>query len=143
MSRTYIPKSLRQRVMAEARGLCAYCQTAVSITGARFVIDHIVPEYAGGQTAWENLCLACHSCNEFKGVLTEATDPITGQSVPLFHPKQQRWAEHFSWEEGNSLVIGLTPTGRATAVALNMNHPDLVSARLRWAAVGWHPPQMD
>jgi 5-methylcytosine-specific restriction endonuclease McrA len=141
MSRTYIPKSLRQRVIVEARGFCAYCQTAVAITGARFVIDHIISEYAGGKTVWENLCLACHSCNEFKGVLTEATDPITGQNVPLYHPRQQRWADHFAWGENGSLIIGLSPSGRATAVALNMNHPDIVSARLRWAAVGWHPPQ--
>ncbi|GAB4577591.1 MAG: HNH endonuclease signature motif containing protein [Anaerolineales bacterium] len=142
MSR-YISKPLRQRVIAEARGYCAYCRTAVANTGARFVIDHIIPEYEGGQTAWENLCLACHTCNEFKGIVTETIDPMTESIVPLFHPKNQRWLEHFTWSQDGSQIIGLTPIGRATILALKMNHPDIVFARLRWAAVGWHPPQMD
>lgn len=141
MSRIYVPKRLRRRVIAEARGLCAYCRTAVAITGARFVIDHVIPEGAGGQTVWENLCLACHSCNEFKGVLTEAADPATGAIAPLFHPKNQKWVEHFAWSQNGGQIIGLTPVGRVTVLTLNMNHPDIVSARLRWAAVGWHPPQ--
>jgi len=134
---------LRQRVVAEFRNRCAYCHTLTSVTGARLVIDYIIPEAAGGQTARENLCLACHSCNEFKGAQVEAQDPLTGKYVPLFHPRQQQWHEHFCWSEDGSETIGLTPVGRATVAALNMNHPDIVEARRRWARVGWHPPQED
>ena len=76
MTRTRISRSLRQRVVAEFCDQCAYCHTLTSITGARLVIDHIVPEVAGGQTVRENLCLACHSCNEFKGAQVEAQDPL-------------------------------------------------------------------
>jgi len=129
--------------VAEFRNRCAYCHTLTSVTGARLVIDHIIPEAAGGQTARENLCLACHSCNEFKGAQVEAQDPLTGKYVPLFHPRQQQWHEHFCWSEDGSETIGLTPVGRATVAALNMNHPDIVEARRRWARVGWHPPQED
>jgi len=143
MTRTRISRSLRQRVVAEFCDQCAYCHTLTSITGARLVIDHIVPEAAGGQTVWENLCLACHSCNEFKGAQVEAQDPLTGESVPLFHPRRQQWSEHFCWSEDGSEIIGLTPVGRVTVAALNMNHPDIVEARRRWAKVGWHPPQED
>ena len=107
------------------------------------MIDHIVPEAAGGQTVRENLCVACHSCNEFKGAQVEVLDPITGQQVRLFHPRQQHWREHFCWSEQGSHIIGLTPVGRATVVALNMNHPLIVEARYRWVQVGWHPPQDD
>lgn len=141
MTRTRIPRSLRQRVMAEWRNQCAYCHTQTSITGARPVMDHILPEAAGGQTVLENLCMACHSCNEFKGAQVEAQDPLTGERTPLFHPRRQQWDEHFRWSEDSSEIIGLTPTGRATVVALNMNHPAIVEARRRWARVGWHPPQ--
>jgi hypothetical protein len=141
MSRTYIRKALRQRVVQESRGLCAYCYTAVAITGARFVIDHIIPEVSGGETRWENLCLACHSCNEFKGSQTTGNDPLEGIVVPLFHPREQRWTDHFRWNHNQSEILGLTATGRATILALNMNNPQIVAARLRWAAVGWHPPQ--
>jgi hypothetical protein len=134
---------LRQRVVAESRNQCAYCHTLTSITGARLVLDHITPEAAGGQAVWENLCVACHSCNEFKGVQVEAQDPLTDKRAPLFHPRRQRWREHFCWSEDGSTLVGLTPTGRATVVALHMNHPLIVEARRRWAVVGWHPPHDD
>lgn len=98
MTRTRIPRRLRQRVVAEFRNRCAYCHTLTSVTGARLVIDHIIPEAAGGQTAWENLCLACHSCNEFKGAQVKAQDPLMGERVPLFHPRRQQWREHFLLE---------------------------------------------
>jgi len=141
--KAYISRSLRQRVLAEFRNRCAYCHTLTAITGARLVIDHIVPESAGGQTVWENLCLACHSCNEFKGTQVKALDPLTDEHEPLFHPHQQRWREHFCWSEDGSEIIGLTPIGRATVVALNINHLAIIQARRRWARVGWHPPQED
>lgn len=143
MTRTYIPRSLRQRVVVEFRNRCAYCHTPTAVTGARLVIDHIIPEATGGQTVWENLCLACHSCNEFKGAQIEAHDPLTDERVPLFHPRQQQWRGHFCWSKDGSEIIGLTPVGRATVVALNMNHLAIMEARRRWARVGWHPSQED
>ena len=143
MTKTRIPRSLQRRVAAESRNQCAYCHTLTSITGARPVIDHIIPEAEGGQTAWENLCVACHSCNEFKGAQVETQDPLTGEQVPLYHPRRQQWKEHFGWSEDGSEIIGLTPVGRAIVVVLNMNHPDIVEARRRWARVGWHPPPED
>jgi hypothetical protein len=143
MTRRHIPWSLRQRVVVESRNQCAYCHTLTSITGARLVIDHILPEAVGGQTVRENLCVACHSCNEFKGAQEEAKDPLTGRRVHLFHPRKQLWSDHFCWNEEGTNIIGLTPVGRATVVALNMNHPVIVEARRRWARVGWHPPRDD
>lgn len=143
MTKTRIPRSLRQRVVSESQNQCAYCHALVAITGARPVIDHIIPEAAGGQTEWDNLCVACHSCNEFKAARVEARDPLTGEHVPLFHPRRQQWREHFCWSEDGSEIVGLTPIGRATVAALNMNHPNIVQARRRWTRVGWHPPQDD
>ena len=143
MTKTYIPRSLRQRVVAEFCSRCAYCHTLTAITGARLVIDHIIPEATGGQTVLENLCLACHSCNEFKGAQIEAQDQLTDERVPMFHPRQQQWRRHFRWSEDGSEIIGLITVGRATVAALNMDHPVVVEARRRWARVGWHPPQKD
>jgi hypothetical protein len=37
-------------------------------------------------------------------------------------------------------IIGLTPTGRATVVALNMNDPLIVGAHALWVGFGAHPP---
>lgn len=143
MPRRRLPRSLRQRLVAEAHDRCAYCHSPTTITGARPVIDHIIPEAAGGQGVWDNLCVACHSCNEFKGSQTVAADPLTGERVSLFHPRRQTWGGHFGWSADGSLLIGTTPVGRATVAALQMNHPLIVEARRRWAMVGWHPPPDD
>jgi len=140
MTRSRISLSLRRRIVAESGGRCAYCHTLTAITGARFVIDHIIPDAGGGPTVWENLCLSCHSCNEFKGARRRAWDPLTGRSVSIFHPRHQRWRRHFRWREDGITILGLTSVGRATIVALQMNHPAIVAARLRWVSVGWHPP---
>jgi 5-methylcytosine-specific restriction endonuclease McrA len=61
------------------------------------VIDHIIPEAAGGQTVWDNLCVACHACNEYKGAQVQAQDPLTDKVTPLFHPRRQPWRAHFCW----------------------------------------------
>jgi hypothetical protein len=71
---------------------------------------------------------------------TRAPDPLTGEVVVLFHPRQQQWAGHFQWDETGIQLIGLTAIGRATIVALNMNNSVIVDARRRWVSVGWHPP---
>ncbi|MEZ4866718.1 MAG: HNH endonuclease [Caldilineaceae bacterium] len=143
MSKSYIPQVLRRLVRDDAQGQCAYCHTLTEITGASFVIDHIIPEAFGGETVYENLCLACHSCNEYKGARLVAQDPATEEMVALFHPHLQEWREHFRWSHDGIQIVGLTAIGRATVMALNMNHTDVVKARRRWVNVGWHPPQED
>ncbi len=102
--------------------------------------DHITPTSKGGETAFENVCLACSACNEFKADSTHAVDPLTGETVPLFHPRAQRWSDHFAWSADTTRIEGTTPVGRATVVALRMNNPIIVTARGRWSLLGWHPP---
>lgn len=104
-------------------------------------VDHIVPQAQGGETTLENLCFACRRCNEFKGSSTSAQDPLTGETVALFYPRQHIWTDHFQWDESGSLLMGLTAVGRASIVALNLNNPEIVDVRRRWVSVGWHPPQ--
>jgi hypothetical protein len=65
---------------------------------------------------------------------------LTGEIVPLFNPRQQRWSEHFAWSADGTQITGLTIIGRATVVALQMNNATIIPARRRWAAAGWHPP---
>ena len=95
MSKASIPKSLRHQVSAESRGRCVYCHSATAITGARPVIDHIIPVSQGGPTELANLCLACHSYNEFKAARVRGNDPQSGDEVPLFHPHRHNWNDHF------------------------------------------------
>ncbi len=137
-----IPATLRHTIAKRDRNRCAYCLTTEENCGLRMHVDHIIPETAGGPTAADNLCLACFSCNVHKGAQQTGTDPLTGETVSLFHPLRQRWRDHFAWDESNTRIVGLTPCGRATVIALQLNNPTVVRARRRWVSAGWHPPEM-
>lgn len=137
----YISVDLRQQVEQADRARCCYCLTQAVNSGIPLSVDHILPRVQGGPTTFENVCLACRPCNEFKSAVTEAVDPLTGRQVSLFHPRQQSWIDHFVWSEDASRIEGQTPVGRATVLALRMNRPIVVVARRRWVSAGWHPPQ--
>ncbi|MBI1258908.1 MAG: HNH endonuclease [Chloroflexi bacterium] len=107
----------------------------------RMEIDHILPESAGGQTIESNLCLACGNCNRHKGKQQTALDPITSQEVSLYSPRTQTWEQHFRWDEAGTMIIGSTPIGRATVIALKMNHDDVVKSRTLWVKLRQHPPR--
>lgn len=141
MSRSYISKLLRERVAQQANHRCGYCLTQQSVVGSPMEIDHIIPESLGGLTEESNLWLACSLCNDHKGDRIAALDPETGELVQLFNPRYQLWNEHFIWTQRGELIIGVTPTGRATVAALNINRPTLVRSRRLWVSVGWHPPK--
>jgi len=141
MSSARVPAALRRKIVEQAQGRCAYCQTAEAYSGAPLEIDHIVPRSAGGSSDKSNLCLACRLCNSFKGTRTHAIDPETDRRVALFNPRTQDWSEHFAWDQDGILIIGLTPCGHATVNTLQMNNSYIVPARRRWVNVGWHPPR--
>jgi hypothetical protein len=62
----------------------------------------------------------------------------------LFHPRKQRWQDHFTWDEHFEPIIGFTATGRATVEALQLNRPELVNLRRLLYAAGEHPmPETD
>ncbi len=114
---TYLPSSLRLRLTEADGSRCVYCQTAIENTGQPLTVDHITPQAHGGQNDFDNLCLACRRCNEYKGSATSAPDPLTGKETVLFHPRRQRWQDHFAWDETGCRILGLSPCGRATVVA--------------------------
>jgi hypothetical protein len=138
-----IGRRQRERIAAHAGYRCSYCRSGQQITGSAGEIDHAMPRARGGSDRDDNLCWCCGECNAFKGDAVEALDPDTGLLAPLFHPVRQRWGEHLAWAESGALIVGLTPTGRATARLLRLNRPWLVHARRRWIEVGWHPPADD
>lgn len=135
-----IPEPLRHVVRERARGRCEYCLTSEVLSGIRCQVDHITPRSRQGTATAENLCLACVACNGHKHARTHARDFVSGEDVPLFHPRQHRWSEHFAWNVEGTTILGLTPTGRATIAALNMNDPLIVGARTLWVGIGAHPP---
>jgi hypothetical protein len=134
---------LPSRAAAFSRGRCAYCHMPFAIFPAACEFDHIIPRAAGGSDDEENLCLCCGECNRHKSAKLAAPDPLSGLATPLFHPRHHRWQEHFAWSNGGVQLVGLTPVGRATVVALVMNNSALLAARQLWIAAGWHPPSDD
>jgi hypothetical protein len=104
-------------------------------------IDHIIPEALGGKTIESNLWLACTLCNKYKAARVRVRDPLTGATVALFNPRYEHWNDHFRWVANGTRILGITRTGRATVVALNLNRPFLVKSRELWVRAGWHPPQ--
>jgi hypothetical protein len=140
MSRPFITKALREKVALAARDRCGYCLTPQSFTAMPIHIEHILPIAAGGLSTEDNLWLACPLCNGYKRDQTHHLDPVTGEQALLFNPRHQLWKEHFSWSEDGTNIIGETPCGRATVVALKLNNHYLVRARRRWVMAGWHPP---
>lgn len=95
---------------------------------------------AGGGRDLENLAFACQGCNNHKYVRTQSPDPATGDMVYLFHPRRQRWRDHFIWSHDFTHVLGLTPMGRATVAALHLNREGLVNLRKALFEFGEHPP---
>lgn len=136
----YLNAELRRELRQADGRCCVYCQTTETNSGQPMVVDHIVPESRGGETQFDNLCFACRRCNEFKGATTQAIDPLTGETTSLFHPRRQRWEDHFAWDVTGVRIVGLTAVGRATIIGLNMNNEVIINARRRWVSVGWHPP---
>lgn len=135
-----IPRSLRAAVRKRAAGRCEYCQSAETYCGYVFEVDHVLPIVASGVTQLENLALACSNCNGHKAARTQALDPETGQLVPLFNPRRDAWADHFSWSDDGTRVIARTAAGRASIAALQMKNGAIVLARVFWVTYGLHPP---
>src|SRR5436305_7567093 len=100
MSETHIPAALRRLTRERAGERCEYCLIPESATLFTHPIDHIIAEKHGGLTVADNLALSCALCNGFKGSDLASVDPATGVVVPLFHPRRDRWADHFRLEGG-------------------------------------------
>jgi len=143
MTERRLTARVKERVARRAQGVCEYCKCRADYSPDTFSIEHILAAARGGGDELSNLALSCQGCNNRKFVSTHAEDPVNGERVPLFHPRRDSWNDHFAWNEDLTLVIGLTPTGRATMERLDLNRPGVVNLRRLLADVGLHPPRDD
>ena len=130
----------RQRVAERAQHCCEYCLSQIRFATQSFSVEHITPRHHGGTTTLDNLAFACQGCNNHKHIKTEGFDGVSGQQVSLYHPRRDRWSAHFRWDEDCTLIVGITPIGRATVVALRLNRDNVVNLRHVLYAMGEHPP---
>src|SRR5690349_18948593 len=137
-----ISAELRQLVTQRAEGSCEYYRSQAQYATQPFSVEHIIPRAKGGPTTLENLALACQGCNNHKYDKVEAPDPVSSEIVPLYHPRHDRWDTHFAWSDDFTLIVGLTPNGRATVAALLLNRDGVINLRRLLYAIGEHPPPL-
>ncbi len=136
-----LSSALQRLVKLRAGNLCEYCLANSKYSFHPFRIDHIIPASKGGSDDPDNLANTCDSCNGSKHNKTDALDPATGISVPLFHPRKDLWSNHFTWNDEFTIIVGITPTGRATVTCLKMNREEAVNLRAALREYGVHPPK--
>jgi hypothetical protein len=140
MSERRVSPRDKQRVVERARGCCEYCRSQARFAMQPFSVEHVEPKSRHGRSTAANLALSCQGCNNHKYNKTEGRDPVTGKMAPLFNPRRQRWSDHFAWDESFTLILGRTPTGRATVEILRLNREGVVNLRRVLYAAGEHPP---
>jgi len=116
-----------QDVRRRAGYRCEYCHLPEDYGDFRHEIDHIVPKKHHGLTVRSNLALCCGRCNLHKGTDLTGIDPDTTKVKRLFHPRRDRWQDHFRWS--GLILSGLTPVGRTTIEVLRINDPDRIATR--------------
>jgi hypothetical protein len=127
-----------REVEARAGERCEYCRMHQALQGATFHVEHTLPSSRGGASDLANLAWACPACNLHKSNRVEAVDPESGAVVPLFNPRGNVWSDHFRWD--GYQVVGLTPVGRATVFALDLNRPRRLMIRKAEEVFGLFPP---
>jgi HNH endonuclease len=127
-------------ITQRAQGCCEYCWSQLKFSPDPFSIEHIIPLSKGGTYDLDNLALSCQGCNNRKYNHLEAYDPIDGKLAPLYHPRQQSRSKHFIWSDDFTEMIGISPSGRATIVRLQLNRKGVVNLRRVLTASDLHPP---
>ena len=100
-------------------------------------IDHIVPIKHRGTNDLDNLCLSCFDCNRYKSSDVGSFDPETNILTPLFHPRFDRWEDHFELED--NYVKPISPVGRVTVFVLHLNSDEQLERRAVLIATGRYP----
>ena len=132
--------ALRSTIQTRAAHCCEYCQTQEAFSHDPFSAEHILPAAKGGADTLDNLAWSCLGCNFHKFTAIVAIDLVTEDMAPLFNPRKDSWDVHFRWDEEFTLIIGLTPSGRATVTRLKLNRVGIVNMRQVLAMADKHPP---
>jgi hypothetical protein len=126
-------------IAERANHRCEYCQAPELVFNFPFEVEHIIPLSRQGTDDEANLALACRSCNLRKGTRISVIAPDSNTEVCLFHPRQNRWIEHFEVDPESGMVMGMTNVGRVTVENLDMNSATQVAARQLWIRLGLFP----
>ena len=126
-------KANRRRDMYNKQNkLCAFCRIHVPLACVPMHREHIV--YKDEHPQWmflpENLCVACPTCNEFKGTTEVLVNPRTktypksGDGFKIIHPLYDKYSEHIELI-GDVLYRGKTDKGIFTIETCRLYRVDL------------------
>lgn len=137
--KTYIKnfkKNLRDDMYKKQNKLCAFCRIHVPLACVPMHREHIV--YKNKHPQWtflpENLCVACPSCNEYKGTTEVLVDPQTitypnvGNGFKIIHPLYDRYSDHIELL-GGVLYRGKTDKGIFTIEKCHLYRVGLAEER--------------
>lgn len=128
---------MRRLVIQRAHGLCEYCLIHQEDAHFSFHVDHIISRKQRGPTTSANLALACLRCNVAKGTDPGALIGSPRHLVRLFHPRRDRWVEHFRFAAAR--IMPLTEVAEATIQLLNLNAADRLLLRRALIKAGRYP----
>lgn len=80
-ARRKVVRFSRENVYARDNGRCQYCGLKVARHEATY--DHVLPRAQGGKTTWENVAIACFTCNQKKGGRTPEQAAMRLAKVPV------------------------------------------------------------
>lgn len=128
---------VRRQVAERAYRVCEYCLIHEDDTFLGCQMDHIISRKHGGSSELENLAFACACCNASKGsdIATLAGNPP--RLTRLFHPRQDRWLEHFQLL--GSVIHPAGRIGEATVKLLRLNDPSRIEEREVLSKAGRYP----
>ncbi len=132
-----VTESLRRLVAERASHRCEYCLLHEEDSYTPHQVDHVISRKHGGLSVADNLAYACLRCNAWKGSDVGSLDTESGAFVSLFHPRRQRWNDHFVLR--GAVIEPLTVEGKATATLLKLNLDKRVVERGLLLAVGRYP----
>lgn len=132
-----VSRPLRRQVRERAGHRCEYCLMPEWALLAGCEVDHVLSRKHGGETTLSNLALSCARCNRAKGSDVGSVTPATGEFVRLFHPRQDRWNEHF--ELSGARLVALTGIAEATIRLLKLNEEERLLERKMLQGLGAYP----
>ena len=138
-----LSKKTQLFVRERASGCCEYCMALSNYAFHPFSIDHIIAISKDDTNDADNLAWACFNCNGAKYNKVDCLDPLSNQIVSLYNPRQNTWSEHFVWNDSQTIIIGITPIGRATVNCLKVNRQGAVNLREALREFGVHPPKFN
>ena len=141
LKRRKFTEAERGFLLQRANGCCEYCLTRYDFSSETFEIEHILALINNGTNELSNLAFSCGGCNNRKGKIQFALDPISGTISPLYNPRIDKWSDHFVWRDDYSIIEGISIMGRTTVEQLKLNRAGVVNLRRALFIVRIHPPQ--